>query len=158
MPTTTIQVKSVRQPDKFPKYGSVQDASGTFWSVPAGILSQFAENSPATVEYETTQKGDKTYRNITKMIVGGAAPVSPRATGPSYDEKRSEDIAVLAIVKEWVGKIPVGDTEGLVHALRVARVAWRNSAVIKQMPSKIETGRQTEAEFDDSIPDFPGDR
>ena len=145
MPTANVVAKFVNAPRAGSRYGSIKDANGEYWSVPATMLTQFAVNGSYQVEYDTTDKDGKTYKNIKKLMVGG--PTQPANLGKHYleDPRKAEDIAVLAIVKEWVGKIPVGDTEGLAHALRSARTAWRNSKVPGQ-------DAPVDPEFDDQIP------
>ncbi len=151
----TITVAKVEQPAAGRKQGMVHDTKGGRWKVWADKLANYNVGSTYEVNYKTNTFNGNTFNVIETMALKSTG--SPQqvqaaaATHTQSDDKRSEDIAVLAIVKEWVAKIPVGDTEGLVHALRVARVAWRNSAVIKQMPSKIESGPQNEADFNDEI-------
>jgi hypothetical protein len=155
----TITVAIVEHPAAGRKQGTVHDTKGNRWKVWADKIPNYALGSTYEVNYKTNHFNGQTFNVIeTAKKIAGATPQEATAAAATYnasDEKRSEQIAVLAIVKEWVPQITVGDTAGLVHAIRVVREAWKQ-AYAKPLPSKIESGPHPVAEFNDEIPGFEG--
>ena len=150
----TITVAKVEPPAAGRKQGTVHDTKGGRWKVWADKIPLYNIGSTYEVNYKTNNFNGQTFNVIeTAKKVGTATPQEATAAAATYnvsDEKRSEQIAVLAIVKEWVAKIPVGDTAGLVHAIRSAREAWKQ-AYAKPMPTRIESGPPDD--MDDGLPE-----
>lgn len=155
MPTVTIQVAGTEAPAYGKKRGRIKDTNGTLYQALPSFLNMVKIGSA----YDLTYKDDE-FNGTKFRVVEGVAPAmgvpgpqsaarpSPHQTAtsmgePRYSEPvrddRGDDIATMAIVKEWIGRIPVGDTAAVVHALRAARRAWKT---FKANPDNIETGRQ----------------
>ncbi len=151
-----ITVAKIEPPAQGRKQGTIHDTSGGRWKAWGDKLANYQVGSTYTITYKTNSFNGQSFNVIDNAVLAShGTPQQARqvaATQTNSDDKRSEDIAVLALIKEWVAKIPVGDTEGLAHALRVCRSAWRNSKNV--LPSKIETGPQNAEDFGDEIPDF----
>ena len=161
-----ITVAKVEKPAEGRKQGTVHDTKGGRWKVWADKLASYNVGSTYDVTYKVNNFNGQTFNVIENMVMKAAGtPQQVQAAATTYtqaDDKKSDDIAVQAIVKSYieVGAVPLGGAE-LAHALRTAYSEWRKFQEwkkIKPMPSKIETGRQTAEEFNDAIPDFPGDR
>lgn len=159
--TETITVAKIDQPAPGRKQGTIHDTNGGRWKAWGDKLQNYQIGSTYTITYKTNSFNGTQFNVIENAVLalqGSPQQVTKAAdlgrAITATDDKRSEDIAVLALVKPWIEKIPVGDTEALVHAIRVCRVAWRNSAVMKPLPSRIESGPQNAEDFGDQIPDF----
>ena len=128
--TANITVRYVNQPKAGKRMGSIKDDTGQFYGCFPNMLTKFREGMNCTVEYEARPRDDGGEWRTVKSIVGtptgtGAAPSMPTANYRARSNpSESKQIAVLAMVKEWVGKIAVGDEDALVHALQVCSRAY----------------------------------
>lgn len=155
MPTVRIQVAGTEGPQAGKKRGRIKDTSGTLYQALPSFLGMVQIGGT----YDLTYKDDSFNGTSFRVVEGvtpaiGGAPIAPQTTQSysappprqaqprSYEpvsDDRGDDIATMAIVKEWIGRIPVGDTAAVVHALRAARRAWKT---FKANPDNIESGRQ----------------
>lgn len=150
MPTVRIQVAGTEGPQAGKKRGRIKDTSGTLYQALPSFLGMVQIGG----SYDLTYKDDE-FNGTKFRVVEGVTPAmagaSPGSYGPgttatparSYEpvrqqDDRGDDIATMAIVKEWIGRIPVGDAGAVAHALRSARRAWK---MFKANPDNIETGR-----------------
>jgi hypothetical protein len=164
--------------------GSIKDVNGILYQVWGEQINDFIgkEGQTVTINYKTgTYRGKPQY---TVLGIAGTAqgmPAAPnRATAPmpvipavrtfrvdeagrpmsppqgfAYQAEKDENIAVLALVKEWMGKIPIGDIAGVTHALRTCRAAWREFKRSHAAPAtQVPAPRAPLAEFNDAIPGF----
>lgn len=127
LPTTEITVAYINPPKEGKKMGSVKTADGQFYNVFENMLAQFSKGMKCRVEYEARPKdGGGEWRTIKKIVGNGSAPTP----GPKNDYRarsnpaEAKQIAVLAIVKEWVPQIAVADTAALIDAIRSAMMAY----------------------------------
>lgn len=167
MQAATITIAYINRPEgKGP--GSIEDTDGRYWRIWPDKLAAFAgmEGNTVTVNYETGEFRGKPQYTILGLA-GGQGPQAPmprrRAPAPRpaptappmpapyiNPAEKDENIAVLALVKEWMGKIPVGDVAGVTHALKACRAAWREfkkSHAHQARPSLKE-------ELNDGLPSF----
>lgn len=167
MPTATVTVQGKADPERGKKRGRIKGDTGMLFQADPGFLNQVIVGST----YDLTYRDDE-YNGTKFRVVEGVAPSVGRPPAPvpspggstgqrryepaPSEDRRGEDIATLAIVKEWIGRIPVGDEGALVHALRVARRAWLKFK--SGSDPKIESGPSMRDEMEDDIPEFPGDR
>lgn len=85
MPQATVNIKFVNQPRQVGgRFGSLKDAAGEYWSVPAAMLAQFSPNTTVTVEYDTSESNGRTFKNVKKIIppAPGAPVARNGADGP----------------------------------------------------------------------------
>lgn len=168
-----ITIQYINQPEgKGP--GSIKDTEGRYWRIWPNKIAAFQgmEGSTVVVNYEVGEFRGKPQYTILGLAGGqgpqiraprppqqrAAAPRPAPATPPmtaSYinPAEKDENIAVLALVKEWMDKITVGDVAGLTHALKTCRAAWREfkkSHAALAQPPKLTTSE----ELNDEIPEF----
>ena len=125
LPTAEIEIAYVNAPKEGKKMGSIKTSDGTFYNVFPDKLSQFAKGAKYRIEYEARPKdGGGEWRTIKRIIGNGAVAAPSNNYRARSNPSESKQIAVLAIVKEWVPHIPVGDEDALVHALQVAMRAY----------------------------------
>ncbi len=156
MPAMTITVAAKSAPAPGKKRWRVKNQEGMVFQVDPNLAPSLDLNKTYDITYKNDSYNNTTFRvleTVKESSAPTAANVSAQASegrraGYIEDPKKAEDIAVLAIVKEWVGRIGVGDTAGLEHALRSARTAWR-----RHQTSKIETGA-VDPDLNDELPEF----
>ena len=125
MHQTNITVKYVNQPDKKPDYGSVKDAEGKYWSVPKNLLQAFAENTEYAIGYTTfTGKDGRDYHTI-KEVKPLAKPNQSNGHAPNgHKNGDGRQMFVCALLKEWMNKIPVGETTTVISAIECLSDAY----------------------------------
>jgi hypothetical protein len=84
METALIEVKYVKPPADGKKYGSVKDATNTWWPVKIDRIRDFAADNKYEIAYTESDNG---FRNIigVKHIVPQAAPVQPKPAQRAID-------------------------------------------------------------------------
>lgn len=125
-PTADIEIKYVNPPKPGKKFGNVKDVEGGLWLVDPAKLNQFSPGMKCKVEYTSRTGQDGTeWRTVGKIIGNGAGPTMPAQNfRQRSNPAEAKQIAVLAIVKEWVPQIPVGDEAALVSAIGAAMRAY----------------------------------
>src|SRR5450631_2557537 len=108
----TITVAKVETPAAGRKQGTVHDTKGARWKVWGDKLANYNVGSTYDITYKTNSFNGTNFNVIENAVLKAAgSPQQVQAAAATHtqgDEKRSEDIAVLALAKEWVSKIPVG--------------------------------------------------
>lgn len=124
-PTAEITAKYLNPLKAGKKFASIKDDTDQFWLVRPGMFGQFSQGSKYKIEYSsrTDQQGTE-WRTIEKVLGNAMAPMAQNNYRARSNPSESKQIAVLAIVKEWIGRIEVGDEDALVHALQVAMRAY----------------------------------
>ena len=155
---TEITVAKVEPPAPNRKQGTIHDTKGARWKVWADKIPNYAVGSTYEITFKTNQFNNQTFNVIdSAKPLSTASPQQAQAAAATYthaDDKKSEQIAILALVKPWIEKIQVGDAAAMEHAIRAARTAWRQA-----WKSRVESSRPPLDDMDgDIIPDFPGDR
>lgn len=163
MPMMTITVQGTEAPKPGKKRGRIKSETGMLFQANPEIIEGLIMGLPYEVAYKDEKFGDVSYRVVEAIYPKGGAPQLPmhrvggatqqRVTAPVTEDRRGEDIATLAIVKEWIKSIPVGDTGAVVHALKSARSAWLQFKKGTADP-KIESGPSLKDELNDEIPEF----
>lgn len=130
MHQATITVSYVNQPRTATgKKGSIKDREGRYFGVWKDRLSQFEAGKTYDVEYTIDQWQGKDQYNIKRAKLRGAALPPPPAGHNSNgngqsNPSRDKQISVLALVKPWIEKIPVGDAEAMTTAIMAAMTAY----------------------------------
>lgn len=121
-----LTIKYVNQPKPGKQLGNVKDINGELYLVPPAMLTQFSPGMVCKVEFTTSTGQDGTvWKKVAKVIGSPGAPVPAKQQFMARKApNESRQIGVLAIVKEWVGQIPVGDTAMLVTAIKSAMAAY----------------------------------
>lgn len=115
MPRATVTPKYVNGPKGEGNYGSIKTGDGTYYSFDTRKIrvQDFNRDQAVTVEFNITEKGDKTYYNITRIVPDDAPQASngnhapsgdgPRPTGGSrMSPEESERVTRLAIAKSCI--------------------------------------------------------
>jgi len=141
-----IEVKYVNPVKEGKRFATFKDGDGKLWLVQPGMIGQFAQGMKCKVEYQAGKFSDGTpSRKITKIIgSNGAVSIPQNNFRQRSNPAEAKQIAVLAIVKEWVGKIPVGDEASLVNAIKAAMRAYDKTLG--------GTVAQRQDDMDDEIP------
>lgn len=149
MNTTTVQVQYLNTAEgKRPP--SIKDTTGKRYSIPAWMFPQLQVNGTYTVQYETVDKNNTTYYNITGFAGGLPTPqqqpaptpiqiaqalpmaaphTAPLPAGPMPSpDNRSEDIFICGVCNHAIAhqSYPL-DTASLQQLIMNARQAWRNT-------------------------------
>lgn len=160
MPTVRIQVAGTEGPQYGKKRGRIKDTNGALYQALPSFLGMVQIGGTYDLTYKDDSFNGTAFRvvegvtpaiggqpgGVTPITPGGPMPMPPPQArpaqnygAPQQEDARGDDIATMAIVKEWIGRIPVGDAGAVAHALRSARRAWK---MFKANPDNIETGRQ----------------
>lgn len=147
MPMATVMVKDFWLPNGKKRWVAKTD-SGVMYGIPEALSSQIRKGG----SYDFAYKEDK-WNGRTYLVVEGIFPptgrvefadVKPQAAAESSDDKRSEDIATLALCK--MQQVQAGDRASLFHALKASALAWRDFKKW-QKSGNIETSPRREEEF-----------
>lgn len=162
MPIETVTVAGKADPEMGKKRGRIKSQDGKLFQADPAYLRQVNVGGTYDVEYENREFNGATFRVVESIVpTMGHQQVSQRAqaqiaegraSGQIMPDRRGEDIATLALVKEWMGRIPVGDVGAVVHALKSARAAWLKFKTGGD--DKIESGPSLRDEMEDEIPEL----
>lgn len=124
MHTATVQVLSVRQDGK--GFKAELPGKGEQWlSLPDNMKGQVEWKKSYDIGWtENPRKDGGFFYNIKQL--NAKTPPQP-TNGHASNGKANSDprqIFVCAIVKEWVGNIPVGETSTLISAIQSAMDAY----------------------------------
>lgn len=149
MTLADIEVKFVNPPKPGKKLGSIKTADDGFWLVPPTLLNQLSPGMKCRIEYDESKPWEpepgKQIFTVAKIIVGQTTQVPKNSYRQRSNPTEARQIAVLALLKEWMGKVPVGDVEAARHAIDTMCDAYDRS--------KLAGGQaQQRDDMDDNIP------
>lgn len=171
MQATQIQIAAIARAPSGRSPGTIVDTNGVEWKIFLDKFQGLADKvgQSVTINYKTDEwpVGSGRQQHTIIGLAGGQGPQSapPRRIMPTAPAtpmgsvnpaEKDENIAVLALVKEWMGKIPVGDIAGVTHALRTCRAAWREFKKTHATPPAplLNPKPSFKEELNDEIPDF----
>lgn len=140
MQATQIQIAAIAKMPVGKSPGTIVDTNGVEWKIFLDKFQMLANKvgQSVAINYKTDEWPVGSGRQQHTIIglagtASGLPPAPPRQATPApaapagfvNPAEKDENIAVLALVKEWMSKIPVGDIAGVTHALRTCRAAWR---------------------------------
>lgn len=130
MPTATVEVKFVNQPDKNPAFGSIKTADGTYYGVPKFMLADFQQGGVYDIEYKTREFKGKEYHSISERPTPTTQTAS--ATGKVMKEVTKARTSEIEAEQMWVchllgaalrqGSLTIAMTD-LVEAGKICREA-----------------------------------
>lgn len=146
---TQVQItpKTVNRPQQPGWNGYIIAEDGNLYGCPVAMLNRFAPGVMTTCEVSSYfGKKDGKQKFSIESIVSGAAPVGlpPKQNYSSQKNPvESEQIFTVALLKEWMGLIPVGDEDAVVHAINTLRSAYKKT---------FGSGQQRRDDMDDQVP------
>lgn len=157
MPSATINVKYVNQPQVGKKMGTVKTDTGEYYSVQPAMLGQFLPNGAYTVEYTERMWQGKPYRTVQSITAAAAPTPSTSHGGGSYgggrwSPEKEEQVFVTALLKSFIeaGKIePSG--EQLTKAIAIMRSVYAGTFGTKTAQAP-KTQASAPPDFNDEIP------
>ncbi len=137
-----ITVQYNNPPKEGKKWGSIKASDGTVYFGPPSTLSQFRAGETCRLEWEEFGEGGK---KIKRKIESPHAVVPKQNVRPAAAPRESEQMFVVALLKEYIGAGMVAlDTQVVVEAVRKLRAAHAMTFG--------GTQAQTRDDLDDQIP------
>jgi len=148
MPSATVKVMYVNQPQANKTNGSIKVEDGTYYGVKPAMLGLFQPNNTYEIQYESSEFKGKTYHKVISVKPAPAQQSPGRAQGGrgyQTDDVTAERIFVCGAINAAIGSNQlVVQTTDIIQAVNSLRDAWRQTLGKKQSES--------EAEMNDEIP------
>jgi hypothetical protein len=162
-----ITVAHIEQPAPGRKQGTLIDTQGNKWKVWPDKLANYAPGNTYDITYKVNNFKGFESKVIENSVLKAAGPLleGPQVKAPSTwlppaptNYTKDEMIFVCGIVNHAVGAgltVSKANILGVTNAMREVWAETFAKAPVK-IRSKVESG--VDPDFNDSIPDFPGDR
>lgn len=140
MPMIVARIVQKADPAIGKKRGRIKLEDGSLYQIPQPLLGLVNPGMSYEINYKDDEFNGNKFRVVESIMQAALQQVAAPATQagqPAQADERGTDIATLAIAKVWLEKVPVGDEQGCLHALRAARRAWLR---FKANPNNVESG------------------